>query len=388
MTAAFRARLRFAVASRLAPARALEAAARLFATPPRIPPPAAELELLARGTRFEVREGGLSLTAWRFGAADRPVVLLSHGWGGRGAQLRSFVDPLCEAGYQVVAFDHAGHGMSSGKDSTFIHFVAGLAAVAHHVEIGGARIVGVVGHSLGAATAAAWLNETGRVLRAVLIAPPVSLQRYSVLFARSLGIAEPVRAAMQDRFERALGKPWAAYELPGSVANVRARALVIHDEGDREVLVASGLALARAWPGARFVATHGLGHRRILREPGVVQDVLDFIDDRVVFPPPPGAGSREFASPAPRLQEAAMKTDIPRTLALALGFFFVLALLGWRDGVFARLDAAELWALGAFAVGFAALTYACDPGVREALRAATRFRKAAAKSPAAKRAAT
>jgi pimeloyl-ACP methyl ester carboxylesterase len=80
---------------------------------------------------------------------------------------------------------------------------------------------------------------------------------------------------------------------------VRAAALVIHDRGDREVSFGSGLKLARAWKGARLVATDGLGHNRILREPDVVQDSVDFIANRVVFAPPPSKGeSSPYAAPA------------------------------------------------------------------------------------------
>jgi pimeloyl-ACP methyl ester carboxylesterase len=229
-------------------------------------------------------------------------VLLSHGWGGRGAQLRTFVRPLLDAGYQVAFFDHVGHGFSGGVVSTLVHFVEGLDAVARHLERDGARIAGVVGHSLGAAAIAAWLNGTGRAARAVLIAPPTSLERYSGHFARRLGIREPVRRAMQERFERALGREWKEFELPQSVAGVRAAALVVHDLDDREVSPRAGVALARAWRGARFLATRGLGHRGVLRDPEVARDVVDFIADRVVFPPPPQPGDgASYGAPAPIL---------------------------------------------------------------------------------------
>ncbi|HSJ95703.1 MAG TPA: hypothetical protein VLC53_01440, partial [Myxococcota bacterium] len=173
-------------------------------------------------------------------------------------------------------------------------------AVVADLEARGAVLAGLVGHSLGAAAAAAWLNHTRRTLRAVLVAPPVSVERYSGYFARRLGIPEPVRRAMQERLERALGRRWSEFELPQAVAQVAAQALVIHDAAAREVAPAAGLALARAWPRARFLQTRGLGHRRILRDPGVARDAVDFIAGRVVFaPPPPPGTSRAWDAPAP-----------------------------------------------------------------------------------------
>ena len=78
------------------------------------------------------------------------------------------------------------------------------------------------------------------------------------------------------------------------------RTLFVHDRDDAEVAFGSGLALARAWKDARLVATRGLGHRRILRAPEVVQDAIDFIGERVVFAPPPARGeSQPYSVPAP-----------------------------------------------------------------------------------------
>jgi hypothetical protein len=49
-----------------------------------------------------------------------------------------------------------------------------------------------------------------------------------------------------------------------------------------------------------MVRTRGLGHRQVLRDAGVVQDTLDFIADRTIFPRPLAHGeSSAFRAPAP-----------------------------------------------------------------------------------------
>ena len=285
-------RLHLQLAAVLAPERAIEAATRLFATPPRFAHTAREQELLATARRFDVVAPDGKLAAWRFGNERRPAILVSHGWGGRGAQFRAFVPALLDAGFQVIVFDHAGHGLSEGTESSLVHFMRDIGAVVARVEANGAKVVALLGHSLGAAAAAAWLNTSRRDMRAVLVAPPTSLERYSGWFARKLGLPEKLRRQMQQRFERRLGHRWDEFELPQSVAHVRAKALVVHDAGDREVAPSSGVALARAWPDARLLRTEGLGHRAILRDPQVVRDAIDFITDRVVF-------ARPIIEPAP-----------------------------------------------------------------------------------------
>lgn len=292
-------RVKLAAASLVAPGKAAEMAARLFSTPPRHAHTARERELLATGIRFEAEAGFTRVEAWRFGRADRPAIVASHGWGGRGAQWRAFVPALLEEGYQVVVFDHVGHGHSEGRESTLVHFIDGLDAVIRRIESEGAQVAALLGHSLGAAAVGAWLNRTRREIPAVLVAPPNSVLRHSRHFARRLGIPERVRSAMQEKLERRLGRPWTDFELPGSVAHVRSRTLVIHDTEDAEVKFGAGLAVARSIRRAALVATRGLGHRLILRDPGVIRDALDFLGDRVVFAPPPAAGARTFDAPAP-----------------------------------------------------------------------------------------
>ncbi len=292
-------RLKLAGASVFAPRRAAEIAARLFSTPPRHQHTPREQELLATGRRFDVTAGLKRIAAWRFGREDRPAIVASHGWGGRGAQWRAFVPALLDAGYQVIVFDHVAHGHSEGDQSTLVHFIDGLDAMVRDLEKNGIQVAALAGHSLGAAAVGAWLNRTRRAIPAVLIAPPASVIRFSHFFARRLGIGERVRSAMQETLERRLGRPWTDFELPGSVAQVQSRALVIHDAGDDEVAFAAGLGVARAWRGAFMVRTRGLGHRLILRDSQVIQDAIDFLGERVVFTLPPATGSRAFDAPAP-----------------------------------------------------------------------------------------
>ena len=80
--------------------------------------------------------------------------------------------------------------------------------------------------------------------------------------------------------------------------------------------------------------------------------------------------------------------DTGRVVALALGFFGLLALLAWSEGVFDRLDAGEVLALAVFAAVMAGVTWAVDADVRAYVRRLPALRKSAATSPAAKRAAT
>lgn len=286
------------LAAAIAPAWTVKKAMQWFITPPRILHTPRELQSLAHGTRLSIASPMGKLAAWRFGHAAHPAIIASHGWGGRGAQFRQFVPALTAAGYQVLLFDHVSHGYSDGREAPITDFARGVTAVATHLEGQSVTIAGFIGHSLGCAGIGIALRHDLahlRGTRAVQIAPPASLIRYSRFFARTLGLSERLRAAMQWRLEQKIGVPWTEFEMPHAAASLTAKALVIHDQYDHDVRIESGLAVARAWPDARFKRTFGLGHRKILRDSAVIHATVDFLHDRVQFSLPPAVDQWSLA---------------------------------------------------------------------------------------------
>jgi pimeloyl-ACP methyl ester carboxylesterase len=289
-------------ASAIAPGWLARTAARRFITPPSHSHTAAEIRALQSAQRLSVASPMGQLTSWRFGDRQRPVVIASHGWGGRGAQFREFVPALLDAGFQVWLFDNVGHGESDGHEAPITDLAQGVASIVRAAEAEGATVAGLIGHSFGsAAIGIALRNELKDLtsVRVVQIAPPGSLIRYSHSFARMLGLPERVRAAMQWRLEQKIGRKWQEFELPGALERLQVKALVIHDEHDAKVRIEDGLAVARAWPDARFKRTQGLGHGRILHDPEVIAAAVDFLADRVSFPLPPDTETPSLPRPAP-----------------------------------------------------------------------------------------
>src|SRR5262245_22361365 len=99
-----------AVLSAVAPGLAARLAARMFLTPRRHPRPLAERSLLMTARSDPLLVGGRPVESWTWGAG--PLVLLVHGWSGRGTQLGALIDPLVAHGLSVAAFDAPGHGDS------------------------------------------------------------------------------------------------------------------------------------------------------------------------------------------------------------------------------------------------------------------------------------
>lgn len=256
---------------RIAPDTAVQRAARLLLTPPRHAFSEAEFAVMEEASLLPVATIPGRLIGWRWGRARDPVVVLVHGWGGRGTQLKAFIAPLLERGFSVVAFDAPGHGMTGGAESSLPHFLHGLNTVLDHLG----PVHAVIGHSLGAAVAAMVMARRPAIVRAVFIAPPASLTESTRRVAGALDWPEALTAAVQRRIEHRFGVSWNAFEAER--AGGEQAVLLIHDHQDREVPLADGLRYLRTWPRARLLETRGLGHRRVLEDATVVAAVADFV---------------------------------------------------------------------------------------------------------------
>lgn len=259
---------------RTSPSIASRVAETLFMTPRRFAPPERERRMLETARPFDVRGGKNRIRAWSWG--EGPLVLLVHGWEGRGAQLAPFVGPLVERGYRVVTFDAPGHGESPGRRSSLPHFAWAVRTVADAVDTPRA----IVAHSFGCAATTLALHEGLRSERVVFISPPLDPVTYTDRFAEILGLDSAVVDGMRERIEARFLRKWTDYSVANLARNQEAPLLVVHDRDDHETLLEEGRAVAEAWKRAELLVTEGLGHRRILRDPDVVKAVVRFIDRR------------------------------------------------------------------------------------------------------------
>jgi alpha-beta hydrolase superfamily lysophospholipase len=203
-------------------------------------------------------------------------VYLVHGWGGRAEQLGAFVEPLVARGFRAVAFDGPAHGASAGRLSSGPEIGRALAAVT--AQAGPAHAV--IAHSLGAAATVFAMREGLPVARLAFLGAPANPLDWAAAYADQFGLRPETRAEMRRRSERRIRASWDDLPLvPLRGLDAPPPLLVVHDRDDREVAFANADAIVAAWPRARLVETSGLGHRRVLREPRVVETVTDFLSD-------------------------------------------------------------------------------------------------------------
>ena len=258
-----------AAANALSPELAAAGAKQLFLSTRRHPVSARERAWLQEAERVELPGG---LAGWVWGWKGAPTVALLHGWEGRGAQLGAFAARLVGMGYRAVAVDAPGHGDSPGRSSTLVAIGDALSRLGERFG----PFAGVIAHSAGTVGAVHAISRGLRVDRLACVAPGVDLEGYVGQFGRIFGLSKDVTRSLKHRIERHVGITMRDLDPRTAAVDRRIPLLVIHDRNDREAPFSGGEALARSWPGARLIATEGLGHTRILWDEKVVSAATEF----------------------------------------------------------------------------------------------------------------
>lgn len=253
-------------------------AARLFCTP--IPGKLASRHLIAppdvRVESLSFERASITLYHWP-APENAPQLLMTHGWAGWGLQMTALADALSAAGWAVVVIDQPAHGRSSAWSSTLPQFVRALAYAA--ASLG--RVQALVGHSMGGAAAyIAAANGLGLGValdKLVLISAPVSMLQATRDYALAFGISESVRADMVSYLEAREGMLFERMGAGHVAPRIGTPTLVIHDCDDNIVPFRSAQLLVEKLPVAQLLSTRNLGHRRLLKDPGVIEATRQFL---------------------------------------------------------------------------------------------------------------
>lgn len=243
-------------------------AARWFLSPQKIP--ASDRETLFLGTALD-RERIAGCALWRWGRG--PKVILVHGWSGRGAQMSSFVEPLVEVGFEVIAFDAPGHGQSEPGLSSVYRF----AQTIHEITKREGGVHAVIGHSIGGSAAVLATAQGALIERLILIGSPTDLNRVFEFFARRLSLSTRGRDCFYRAVEEKLGASPTELSPLTLAPQLQIPALLLHDPHDDQVHIYHAQALEKTWPTAQLRLVDNVGHYRILRAPETLRAVKKFL---------------------------------------------------------------------------------------------------------------
>lgn len=242
-----------------------------FLTPRRPPERAGRVALPLPDQTVRVCVDGVWIAAWRWG--EGPAVMLVHGWEDDHRTFAAMIASFVARGQAVVTFDLPAHGRSDGE-------IAILPVIARAIDKI-AQVLGPVralaGHSFGGAAVTYAVASGFTVARAAILAAPVSLARALDVVSRQLNLSPERAAGVRAELHRRTGVAIEALELEPLADRLTIPALIIHSRDDRMVLPRAGEKLAKAWRGSELLLVDGLGHRRILSDPALIERLFGFL---------------------------------------------------------------------------------------------------------------
>ena len=94
-------------------------------------------------------------------------------------------------------------------------------------------------------------------------------------FAKRLKLSPATTATMKQILRKRYGLEWSDLRLATHPPPVPV--LLAHDRAAPRVPFRDSLEIARAWPRAELLVRRGAGHHKIIRDPEVVAESVDFL---------------------------------------------------------------------------------------------------------------
>jgi pimeloyl-ACP methyl ester carboxylesterase len=208
---------------------------------------------------------------YQYGKSDKKVLLV-HGWSGRGTQLFKIADALLQEGYATVSFDAPAHGKSPGNSSIMLEFIASIFEL--EKQFGPFEIA--IGHSLGGMAILNAAKSGFQTDKIVVIGSGDIVQDIVDDFIKKLQLKPLIGLKLRDHFENKYNEVMDNYSAFKSAEFIEKPILVIHDENDYEVPLKAGINIHQHIKKGELILTQGLGHRKILGDPNVIQKIIEF----------------------------------------------------------------------------------------------------------------
>ncbi|WII71090.1 alpha/beta hydrolase [Bdellovibrio sp. 22V] len=242
----------------------------IFLTPTRVPRPESEKAYYESARKYTLVNG---MAAYEWGPATGPIIALVHGWNGRGTQIAAFAGPLAEKGYRVIALDGPAHGASLGARTNVGEYARAL--IDAQKELG--PFVAVIAHSFGAGTSVLAKHWGLQADKLILIGGPSRYEKVVGNYLSFIKISPRAEKVFLDLLTKKVGLSPRDLNVGTIGAKVSGPVLIVHDSEDKEVSYKAAIEIHETWPGSQLMTTTGLGHRRILKAPEVIERVTQFI---------------------------------------------------------------------------------------------------------------
>jgi pimeloyl-ACP methyl ester carboxylesterase len=251
-------------------------AAKLFTSPIKHKIPKRELEMDLKSIQqlIEIPSINKKVVLYQYGTSSKRILLV-HGWSGRGTQLFKIADELIKARYSTISFDAPAHGKSPGNTTIMSEFVETILEI--DKQFG--PFEAAVGHSLGGMSLLNAVKKGFKINHLAIIGSGDIVQDILDDFVAKLELKPSISSRLREHFEKKYEQEMDSYSGYKSAMEIAIPVLVIHDKNDPEVAVTAGINIHNHLKNGTLYLTEGLGHRKILGNPAVIEKVVQFVKD-------------------------------------------------------------------------------------------------------------
>lgn len=245
---------------------------KIWFTPQRTKLPLQEVNAAQKAKASFIEVDGCKIRVWSWG--EGPTVLFIHGWGGRGTQISSFIEPLNQKGFRVMSFDMPAHGESQGIQTNVFIIAKVLNQIVNQID----NFHGVITHSFGGIVLGHSFQSQAAPHCLVLICPPAVVHTALNKFSDTLKLPKAIQQYISTRLKKDFGDDvFDRLSLVKNASIISQPVLIVHDKDDDFVPYQDGEVLVNALQNGTLFETKGFGHIKILFEPTIVERIVNFI---------------------------------------------------------------------------------------------------------------
>ena len=220
------------------------------------------------------------------------TIICVHGWEGRGTNFYKFIPKLTSKGFRVLAPDFPMHGKTSGTETGCHVFGFSLNCILNYIKVPAILLVHSLGN--GAACTNYYISDEktrNQIKGFIGIGVPDKFTDYIRNFGNMMGLDDYTNNLFLEKNSERLGIDIKYFVVSDTIKYFNYPCLIVHDDKDKEVSIEWAINSSKyiqqkyqtykigdkEYPCLH--KTSGLGHRRILRDDGVVDVVVDFISN-------------------------------------------------------------------------------------------------------------
>ncbi|MDH5646040.1 MAG: alpha/beta hydrolase, partial [Candidatus Heimdallarchaeota archaeon] len=207
------------------------------------------------------------------------TILVVHGWGSSSYRMRAIIDILVSSGYRVITFDQPAHGLSTGKQTNIVE----ITDIIFHLEQKYGAFYAAIGHSFGGASLFYALKRGFHLNKIITISSSTRMDNLIRTFGILLSIPPELEAYIVERIEKITGHPYNEISSSNMILSKDIEYYIFHDRDDQMVPYQDSVILQNNNPQIKLTFTEGDGHRGILKNNEVQDQIIQFLSETVLI---------------------------------------------------------------------------------------------------------